>query len=443
VYRIKKLANKTIKFTNTFSSYLLSVFGFIWIFLHTLFAIRKSTRLNPSKPRLVWGDTPIINNKYWSKAMREAGYFSETFTTDFYTINTREDWDRILSEEWKGCNYRFKPYHAFAKSLLRYDIFFIPYSGFFLGNTPLSRFQHYFFKKSNKKVVVIPYGADSYVYNRIRSTALIHGLLMSYPSAARKQDIIGRNVDYWTKHAGCVINGPIGFDGFGRWDVLMLSALHIDLAKWRAKSVYSTADGVNTPVCIVHAPNHRGFKGTEFIVDIIAKLKEKGLKIEFILIEKMKNSVVKELLYKKADILVEQLIFTGHGLNGLEGMATGLPTISNLEDEAYILPMRRWSYFSECPIVSATPENLEEVLYKLVTSPGLREKLGRAGRAYAEKYHGLDSARFLFENVIDYIHGRKESLINLYHPLLGEYPNRSPRIVHPLVNNRIPEDLAL
>jgi len=175
------------------------------------------------------------------------------------------------------------------------------------------------------------------------------------------------------------------------------------------------------------------------VVAAIEKLKKRGLKIELLLIEKMKNDEVKRILHDEVDIVVEQLIFTGHGLNGLEGMATGLPTLSNLEDEDYILPLRRWSYFSECPLVSATPENLDEVLYGLVTSPELRVKLGKAGRAYAEKYHGLDSAQYLFEHVIDYIYGRKESLINLYHPILAEYPNRSPKIDHSLVKNKISE----
>jgi hypothetical protein len=77
------------------------------------------------------------------------------------------------------------------------------------------------------------------------------------------------------------------------------------------------------------------------------------------------------------------------------------------------------------------------VLRKLVTRPELRTELGRAGRAYVEKYHGLDSAVFLVSAVLDYVHGRRDSLIDLYHPLLGEYPRRLPRVDHPLVNNRI------
>ena len=77
------------------------------------------------------------------------------------------------------------------------------------------------------------------------------------------------------------------------------------------------------------------------------------------------------------------------------------------------------------------------MLRKLVTRPKLRAELGRAGREYVEKYHGLDSAKYLFGEVIEYVYGRRESLINLYHPLLGEYPKRKPRVKHPLVNNRI------
>jgi hypothetical protein len=102
-----------------------------------------------------------------------------------------------------------------------------------------------------------------------------------------------------------------------------------------------------------------------------------------------------------------------------------------------MLPVRRWSYFSECPIVSATPENIVDVLRKLVTRPELRAQLGQAGRKYVEKYHGLDSAAYLFKSVIELANGERGSLINLYHPLLGEYPQRLPRIKHTLVNNRI------
>jgi glycosyltransferase involved in cell wall biosynthesis len=369
--------------------------------------------------------------------MLEAGFISETFTTHFYSVHQRSDWDRVLSEEYKWAHPRIKPFIAFLHALFRYDIFFISFNGFFVGNTSMRYWQAQLLKLANKKIVVIPYGSDAYVYRRLRSTGTIHGLLMSYPAEAKRQTEISRDVDYWCRHADVVIPGIMGLDGLGRWDALMLSALSIDLRLWNASKKWSPADGRGQTVIVVHAPNHRGIKGTEFVIDAVQKLQAEGLRIELRLLENLQNHEVRRILGEEADILVEQLIGTGHGLNAIEGMASGLPTISNLEDDAYMTPLRRWSYFSECPLVSATPENLVEVLRKLVTRPELRHELGRAGRAYVEKYHGLDSSQYLFTNVIDYLYGRKDSLINLYHPLLGEYPNRSPKIQHPLFNNRI------
>lgn len=392
---------------------------------------------NSKRTSIVWGSTPIINNSYWSRAIGGAGYSSVTFTDSFYSvINKREDWDRILSEEYGLVPTIAKPFIAFLESLFLYDIFFIPFSGFFIGNTPLWWAQAQILKLAGKKIVVMPYGGDSYIYQRIRSTSLLHALLMSYPQAARSQKRISRDVDYWCRYADVAITGLMGPDGFGRWDVLSPSPLSLDLEKWPTSDCLSSSDGKNGTVRIAHAPNHRGFKGTEFIIDAVLKLQQEGLLVDLVLLEKLQNIEVQKYLQYETDILIEQVIF-GHGLNALEGLASGLPVISNLEDENYTLPFRRWSYLNECPIVSASPETLVDTLRKLVTRPELRQQLGKAGRAYAEKYQGLDSAQYLFGEVIEYLYGRRESLINLYHPLLGEYPNRKPKIDHPLVNNRI------
>lgn len=401
--------------------------------------IVRGQRGPSGKPRIVWGSTPLINNRHWSRAMKAAGYPSETFTYSFYaSINQRADWNRVLEEEWPWCPHFFKPQIAFLQALFAYDIFFLSADGFFIGTTPgLWRLQAPLLGLAGKKTVFIPYGGDTYVYRRIRSTSLMHGLLASYPQAAVRQGDIEARLDYWCRHADVCIPAVMGMDGFGRWDAILASVLFLDLDEWKASVRRSSADGVHAPVRICHAPNHRGFKGSEFLVEAVRLLQSEGLQVELLLLEKIQNAQVRTILSSEADILVEQLIFTGHGLNGLEGMACGLPVVSNLEDDDYILPVRRWSYFSECPIVSATPENLAGVLRKLVTRPELRMQLGDAGRRYVEKYHGLDSAVYLFEAVIDRACGRRSSLADLYHPLLGEYPRRLPRIQHPLVNNRI------
>lgn len=421
--------------------YRLGLLGFSAIFLPILSFSSVISRLKTNtgnKPRLVWGSTPIINNSYWSRAMDEAGFDSETYTGDFLsTINKRQDWDRILSEEFPHVWWPIKPFLAFLSSLFRYDVFFLSFDGFFIGNTPLSKVQAFLLHLAGKKIIVIPYGSDSYVYRNVRSVGTVHGLLTSYPEASLRQERILRDVQYWVKHADAVLPGFVGPDGFGRWDALTPSPIALDIQRWEVSKRNSQSKGVDDYVVIAHAPNHRGCKGTEFVIQAVDQLCSEGMKVKLVLLERIQNSEVRRILWEEVDILVEQIIITGHGLSGLEGMASGLPTLSNLEDENYLLPMRRWSYFGECPLVSATPENLVDVLRKLVTRPELRKQLGRAGREYVEKYHGYDSAQYLFTNVIDYVYGRKDSLINLYHPLLGEYPNRSPKIQHPLVNNRI------
>ena len=391
--------------------------------------------------RVVFGSSPLLNNKYWSQSLRKAGFLSETFVFDYFdSISKKKDWDNILKFKYPFIPYRIRPFLAFTISLFKYDIFVLSYRGYFLQNTIFRFLQADLLRLAKKKIIIIPYGSDAYVYRNIRSSSWTHALMISYPDASRKQRIIAKEIDYWNKNADVVIPGMMGFDGIARWDVLAPSSLVLDLDDWKATSKLFFSDGFNEKIVIAHSPNHRGCKGTEYLIHAIERLQSEGFLIELLLLEKIQNSKVKQILCERADILVEQLIFTGHGLSGLEGMATGIPTISNLEDETYTLPMRRWSFLNECPLVSATPENITDVLRKLITNPKLRTDLGRAGREYVEKYHGLDSAQYLFENVFDYIYGKKDSIINLYHPILGEYPNRLPKIKHPLVNNRIVDE---
>jgi hypothetical protein len=412
--------------------------SFIFVLIALIFTSILRFQKVRGLPRLVWGEAPIMNNVYWSNALRKIGYKSETFTDSYCTsINERKDYGKILQEKYCFLPLHLKYYVAFIHSLFIYDVYFISANGYFLGKTFIWKLEHFFLKISRKKIVLIPFGLDAFVYHRVRSTTLIHGLLSSIPEPARNQNMIAKKLDYWCKNSDCVIPGPMGPDGFGRWDVLVPSSLTIDLHKWTISKRANQSDGTYGSVVITHAPNHRGFKGTEFVIEAVRILQSEGLKVQLILIEKLQNDEVRRILAEETDILIEQVIAPGHGLNGLEGLASGLPVISNLEDDTYMLPLRRWSYLGECPIVSASPETLADVLRKLVTRPMLRKQIAAASRAYAEKYHGFDSAQYLFSKVIDYVYGKQSSLINLYHPLLGEYNKRSPKIVHPLINSRI------
>lgn len=431
---IKYMLNSIRNFLLFLISYFIKISFFLIACILVLFIRIWSPRY---RKKVVFGSTPLINNVYWANSLKRKGVLAETYTYNFYSINHRSDWDRIISEEYRLIPTQLKPFIAFLESLIKYDIFVISFDGFFIQQFFSAATQAKFLRAAKKKVIVIPYGGDSYIYGRIRSTPLAHGLLLSYPDAARRQGKISRNVDEWCAYADTVIPGFMAPDGFGRWDLMVPSPLCLDLDLWKAKESYSHADGISDTVIVAHAPNHRGFKGTEFVINALENLQATGLKVELRLLEGLPNHEIKRVLHDEVDILVEQIIYTGHGLNGLEGMASGLPTISNLEDEDYLLTLRRWSYFNECPLVSASPESIEETLLKLITNPALRKELGVMGRQYVEKYHGLDSGAFMFENIFRSFEDKKVSLLNLYHPILGEYNKRLPTIVPPLIKNKL------
>ncbi len=54
--------------------------------------------VQPQHRELVWGPTPLINNKYWSNAMRKAGWPSITLMTHHYPANERADYDRYIPD---------------------------------------------------------------------------------------------------------------------------------------------------------------------------------------------------------------------------------------------------------------------------------------------------------------------------------------------------------
>ncbi len=401
---------------------------------------RSHTPSSYKDVRMVWGPSSIINNKYWSNAMKQAGFSSQTLMKGYSdSINKQADYDEYVADRYNPLPLIIKLPILFWESLFRFVVFVLSYNGWLLGAGPklLWRLEPFFLRLAGKKIVIIPYGSDGYVYRNIRSPSLLHGLLMSYPAAAKIQDKIEAHVRLWTQQAHCVVPVIMGVDGIGRWDTICLSPVCIDTGQWIPSERNSEADGKNDAVYVVHAPNHTGVKGTEFIVDAVEQLKEEGLKVDLILLQKIQNDEVRQILQRDADILVEQLICTGHGINAVEGMASSLPVDSNLEDELYTTIFRRWSFLKECPLVAAAPETVVDQLRKLVTRPELRKQLGVDGRRYVEKYHSYDSGVYLFENILKYVYGELDSIINLYHPLLSDYNKRVPVIVPPLADNRI------
>lgn len=392
--------------------------------------------------KLIWGTTPILNNKYFSEAMTKSGWISETLMATFYSsINKEADYDIYFEDlipYWvtsPTVKSFIAPFLAFLYILENAQVLHIPCHGGPLGHTVFKYFEAELLDLAGIKVVVLPYGSDAYMYSKVIDPSLRHGLLCSYPMAGRNEAATTSQVNYWTQNADVMITG-IMIDGIGRWDVTLPSYLSINIDAWSPKTSYSNCDGVNGLVKIIHTPNHRGFKGTEFLIQAVENLKNKGLKVQLILLEKVPNDKVREIM-QEVDILAEQFIFTGYALSGIEGMASGLPVLSNLENETYTRLFRRYSFLNECPILSTSPETLEANLYLLTTNPDLRRQLGEAGRQYVEKYHSYETSQYMFGAVYRKIlQGEDIDLMNLFHPVTSEFNKSKPYVQHPLTENR-------
>jgi glycosyltransferase involved in cell wall biosynthesis len=133
---------------------------------------------------------------------------------------------------------------------------------------------------------------------------------------------------------------------------------------------------------VVHAPSNRARKGTE---DVIAACAE--LPVELELIEGVRHDEAREL-YRRADIVVDQLKAGWYGLFAIEAMALGKPVVSFLHDEA----RRRTgdAFGRPVPIVQATRETLVAALRPLVESPAERRRIGAESRTYVEQVHDID-----------------------------------------------------
>jgi glycosyltransferase involved in cell wall biosynthesis len=140
-------------------------------------------------------------------------------------------------------------------------------------------------------------------------------------------------------------------------------------------------------VKIVHSPTNRKYKGTELIISVIDKVKE-SVDIEFLLLENMDREEVLKIK-SGCDIAIDQvggsMGGTGYGKAGIETLAMGIPTITNMTEE-----YARW--LRENPfIIANNGEELYKTLIRLTGSPELRNEYGTAGKAWVEKYHGYKS----------------------------------------------------
>ena len=136
---------------------------------------------------------------------------------------------------------------------------------------------------------------------------------------------------------------------------------------------------------VLHAPSHRGVKGTRFILEAVRQLEAEGVPFKFVLVEGLANAEAKKL-YQQADLLIDQLLIGWYGGLAVELMALGKPVICYLrESDLHFIPnaMR-----ADLPLINAEPGNIYAVLKEwLTTRRHALPELGRYSRSYVERWH--------------------------------------------------------
>jgi glycosyltransferase involved in cell wall biosynthesis len=134
------------------------------------------------------------------------------------------------------------------------------------------------------------------------------------------------------------------------------------------------------------------------VLEAVSALQAEGLDFEFQLVEDLTQAEAKEL-YRRADIVVDQLLLGWYGGLAVEAMALGRPTVAYLrDDDLSFLPAQMRA---EIPVISAEPRTIQAVLRELLTTRrGELLEIGRSGRGFVERWH--DPLRIAREVVADY-----------------------------------------
>ena len=158
---------------------------------------------------------------------------------------------------------------------------------------------------------------------------------------------------------------------------------NIDPREWTPTAGAGGSSG--RPV-VLHAPTHRGVKGTRFIIEAVERLRGRDrLDFEFVLVEGLSHAEARRL-YERADLLVDQLLCGWYGGLAVELMALGKPVVCYVRvcDLKFLPPGMR----DDLPLISATPSTVYDVLkHWLTAGRGGLPEAGRRSRAYVERWH--------------------------------------------------------
>jgi glycosyltransferase involved in cell wall biosynthesis len=400
---------------------LAAMVGVPLIAVGALLSLRPGGRRRPpSKPRILWGSQPIKALAWMAESARRAGYDGEVMVRELFSIYPADHFDHLVfARNANPAVHRLvdslKAYWFCARALGRYDAFAYYFDGGILRRTLLQRCEVPLLKLLGKKLVLIPYGSDAWVADHM-PVLWRAALLIDDPALGSKARAVERQLRQGARHADCVLGCMAHIACLPRWDILPLTCYPVDTHA--VEPVWPSVDG---PVRIVHAANHRGFKGTDFLIAAVARLRAEGHDVELDVVERTTNDDVLRRM-ARADVYVDQLV-AGYAFAALEAMALGKVVVSPVDGNEVTQVFRRYSYLDECPIVDASPETIYEVLRGLIADRATWREAGRASREFCERRHSFEASTEMWDAIFRRIwFGEDVDLISFYRPLAEPAP---------------------
>jgi len=273
-------------------------------------------------------------------------------------IDSRPWGTRTLSKKWN-----------FLKCARRYDVFHFHYGRSLLPKNldlPLLRMM-------GKKTLMQYWGSDIIQIDVAKKYTLLSEETLKQVIPGLNDDKQRKKIARIKKKVGATVVGDYSLLPFSPDSKVIRQAL--DLASFPFVGCEPKKEDVN----IVHAPTNRLIKGTSKIIAAIERLKKDGYKVNLIMVENKPHSEAIEV-FKKADIVVDDVLQGPYGLVAMECMALGKPVLGRI-DEHFV------GMYKDLPIVNTNPDNLYENLKTLVLNPQMCFDLGKRGRAYVEANH--------------------------------------------------------
>ena len=362
-----------------------------------LFLLSLFSRLSRKKYDVGIGPEPLINNIYHKNALCSAGYKVITFVKLINYISS--DFDvRLFS--------RNRIINAFNYKILYLDYLYLIFNvksiymyfqgGVFLYTKYLWRLEPYLLKAAGVKTVVMPYGGDVQSFDKTPNLLFKHAHSKDYPAHRYNRRRQEKKMELWTNHASHVISGCDWVDYMHHWDTLMVShfSINVDLFA-NVKPCPRNSDSFR----ILHAPNHREIKGTQFVVEAVEKLKAEGHDVELVLVEKLSNLEILELILS-VDLVIDQLIVGWYAMFAIESMLAGKPVICFLRDDLLNLYRSKGLIaVDEPPLINIAPLNLKEELRELILNQDKLSDYSKRGFDYVSRVHSTTSIGSKFDRI--------------------------------------------